>query len=222
MAQAFPIVELLLVVLGMALLVLELKAPGSFVFAALATALFLLFFWLQALAGAPLVGLALVLFLLGLSLVCVELVCTPGSAVAGVTGLMCVLAGLVVAGLDEVPVGSDGWANVAIETIKCGLTMAGGAVLACVFARYLPYIPVANRLILSPPDERNDAEGDSEDARGALLGQVGFAISLLGFAGNASIGGRRVDVVAEGECIPAGAAIRVVEVEGMRVVVRPL
>src|SRR5436190_2247790 len=103
----------------MALLVLELKAPGSFAFAGLAAALFLLYFWLQAAVGAPLVGLGLVLFLLGLSLVAFELLATPGSTVPGVLGFLFVLAGLVVAGLDELPEGSDGFSAVAVETIKC-------------------------------------------------------------------------------------------------------
>ena len=92
MAQAIPIVELLLVVLGMALFVLELKAPGSFVFAGLAAVLFVLFFWMQAEAGAPLIGIAVALFLLGLALIGVELTVLPAHVVPGVVGLLLVLA----------------------------------------------------------------------------------------------------------------------------------
>jgi membrane-bound serine protease (ClpP class) len=220
MAQAIPIVEILLVVLGVALLVLELKAPGSFVFAGVAAVLFLLFFWAQAALGAPLIGLGFVLFLLGLTLVAVELTVTPGHLVAGVAGLLLVLAGLIVAGLDQVPTSPDDWEGVAIRAIRTGVTVAGGCVLAAVAARYLHAIPIANRLVLVPPGERPESDGDLVAPGTGLLGQVGVAISVLGFAGMARIGGRRVDVVTEGEVIPPGIAVRVVEIEGNRVVVK--
>jgi membrane-bound serine protease (ClpP class) len=202
----------------MALLVLELKAPGSFAFAGLAACLFIVFFWFQALGGAPLIGLAVALFLLGLALVCVELVVVPGSAVAGVSGLLLVLAGLVAASLDKVPETTADWAGVAVEAVKCGLTMAAGTVLAWTAAKHLSYIPFANRLVLEPPGDR--ADDPPEAGSESLLGQVGTAVSAVGFAGTARIRNRRVSVLTDGEFIPVGAPVRVVAVEGPRVVVR--
>lgn len=148
MAQAIPIVELLLVVLGMALFVLELKAPGSFVFAGLAAVLFVLFFWMQAEAGAPLIGIAVALFLLGLALIGVELTVLPAHVVPGVVGLLLVLASLVVAGFDRVPTVPGDWKEIGIQILRTGLTAAGGFVIALVAAHYLPHIPIANRLVL--------------------------------------------------------------------------
>src|SRR6478672_12521214 len=130
MAQAIPIVEILLIVLGVALLVLELKAPGSFVFAGVAAVLFLLFFWAQAALGAPLIGLGLALFLLGLALIGLELTVLTGHVVPGVIGLIFVLAGLVVAGLDRVPDDLNDWRDLAAQILRTGLTVAGGCVLA--------------------------------------------------------------------------------------------
>jgi membrane-bound serine protease (ClpP class) len=220
MAQAVPIVEVLLVVLGVALLVLELKAPGSFVFAGLAAVFFLLFFWVQAATGAPLVGVGVGLFLLGMLLVGLELTVLTGHMVAGVLGLLLVLAGLVVAGLDHVPGDATGWQDVGLEGLRTGLTVAGGCVLALIVARHLPDIPVVNRLVLVPPGDRAEPEPDEAGPGAGLLGQAGIAISLIGFAGMARIDGRRVDVVTEGEAIPPGVGVRVVEVDGPRVVVR--
>jgi len=217
-AQAIPIVELLLVLLGMALLVLELKAPGSFAFAGLAACLFIVFFWVQALGGAPLIGLAIALFLLGLALVCVELVVVPGSAVAGVSGLFLVLAALVVACLDKTPETVNDWGDVAVQTLKCGLTMAAGTVLAWTAARYLPDIPIVNRQVLAPPSDPSEEE--REIPAETLLGHLGTTLSVVGFAGTARIDHRRVSVLTDGEFIPAGTPVRVVEVEGKRVVVR--
>ena len=53
-----------------------------------------------------------------------------------------------------------------------------------------------------------------------LLEQTGTALTPLRPAGAALIKGKRVDVVTEGQMIERGTPVRVVAVEGMRVVVR--
>ena len=47
--------------------------------------------------------LAIMLFLLGLALLGIEIFLLPGFGVAGVSGILLVLAGLVLAGLDKAP-----------------------------------------------------------------------------------------------------------------------
>jgi membrane-bound serine protease (ClpP class) len=101
--------------------------------------------------------------------------------------------------------------------------MAGAGAVALLLSAHLPAVPLANRLVLAPPE---DGEGDSPlpgaGTAASLLGQVGTTATMLGLAGTARFGGRRVDVVTEGALIPAGTAVQVVEVEGTRVVVRPV
>ena len=53
-----------------------------------------------------------------------------------------------------------------------------------------------------------------------LLHRTGVAITQLRPSGTAFINGKRVDVVTEGGLIEQGASIKVVAVEGLRVVVR--
>lgn len=53
-----------------------------------------------------------------------------------------------------------------------------------------------------------------------LSGREGVALTPLRPGGTARIDGRKVDVVAESHFIPAGEAVTVLRVEGMRVVVR--
>jgi len=62
--------------------------------------------------------------------------------------------------------------------------------------------------------------GTDEDEMRPLIGKEGVAQSDLRPAGVATIDGRRVDVVTEGEMIDAGGRVRVVAVEGNRIVVR--
>jgi membrane-bound serine protease (ClpP class) len=56
----------------------------------------------------------------------------------------------------------------------------------------------------------------------SLRGRSGTAASYLRPAGIASIDGRRVDVLTEGEFIAQGTPIRVVRVEGSRIFVEPI
>jgi membrane-bound serine protease (ClpP class) len=85
--------------------------------------------------------------------------------------------------------------------------------------RFLPRVRVARPFVLSSAVEevappKNELE--------ALLGAIGTALTDLRPAGTAQFGDRRVDVVTSGEFIDRGQSIRVIEVEGPRVVVRRL
>jgi len=66
----------------------------------------------------------------------------------------------------------------------------------------------------------SDQSATDEDAYRVLIGKEGVARSGLRPAGLALIDGRRVDVVTEGALIENGARVKVVAVEGNRVVVR--
>ena len=55
-----------------------------------------------------------------------------------------------------------------------------------------------------------------------LVGEEGIAVSTLRPGGIATIGGRRVDVVADGNWIEHDQRIKVTRVEGMRILVREI
>ena len=217
-------VSILLVIVGIAGLVLELKAPGLVVPGVIAAVCFILFFWAQTQLGGQLIYLAIMLFLLGLALVGVEIFLVPGFGVTGVSGILLILSGLVLAGLDKAPESASDWVALVYQLLQYGLTMAGAAVLAFLVARYLPKIPYANRLMLIPPEDK--AEADDEpvlpgvEAAASLLGQVGTTTSMLRPSGMAKFGDRYIDVVTEGDFLPPGTPVQVVEVEGTRIVVK--
>jgi membrane-bound serine protease (ClpP class) len=217
-------VSILLVIIGIAGLVLEMKAPGLIIPGVIAAVCFILFFWAQTQLGGQLIYLAIMLFLLGLALIGIEIFLIPGFGVTGVCGILLVLTGLVLAGLDKAPESTGDWADLIRKLLTYGLTMAGAGVLAFVVSRYLPKIPYANRLMLVPPEDRPEGEElpplPGVDVAVALLGQVGTATSMLRPAGTAKFGDRYIDVVTEGDFIPPGTAVQVVEVEGTRIVVK--
>ncbi len=119
-----------------------------------------------------------------------------------------------------------------------GGAVAGVVVLAAVFSRYLPSIPLFNAMILNPPGAEGANSGEPrlrpeltgavttlnpvlERDRG-LVGKQGVAMTVLRPAGKAQIGDEFIDVVSEGPFISAGRKIEVLAVSGNRVVVREI
>jgi membrane-bound serine protease (ClpP class) len=119
-----------------------------------------------------------------------------------------------------------------------GSAVVGVVVLAALFSRYLPSIPLFNAMILNPPgtdgahpDEpklRPDLAGSGAavnpvlERDRSLVGRQGVAMTVLRPAGRAQIGDDFVDVVSEGPFISAGRKIEVLSVSGNRVVVREI
>ena len=64
--------------------------------------------------------------------------------------------------------------------------------------------------------------GNIDAEKPELLQQTGFAYTPLRPSGTALLNGKRIDVVTEGPFIERGTPIKVVAVEGIRVVVRTL
>jgi membrane-bound serine protease (ClpP class) len=99
-----------------------------------------------------------------------------------------------------------------------GLAVAVSLVAALALARILPRTSAYDHLLLS----RDLAAGKgfvSAPESDSLRGAVGIAITQLRPAGIGDFGGRRIDVVTRGDYVNAGAAIRVAEVHGSRIVV---
>lgn len=78
----------------------------------------------------------------------------------------------------------------------------------------------SHRFIL---EERPISAAKAPDERLAgLLGQDGTTFTDLRPAGTAEFGDARIDVVTDGQHVSRGARVRVIEVEGVRVVVEPV
>lgn len=215
-------VSVLLVMIGLFCIVLEIKIPGATVPGVIAALCFVLFFWAWWF-NSELMVLAILLFLLGLVLIGIEVFLLPGFGFVGVSGIVLMILGLGLATIERFPQSGSDWIDFGktLSQFGIGLLVAGAAAL--VLARYLPNIPIANRMVLTPPTDK--PEGDMPPLPGmeqaaALLGAVGTAATMLRPAGMAKFGEEFVDVVTEGAFVPAGARVQVVEVEGNRIVVK--
>ncbi len=147
--------------------------------------------------------LVITLLLVGAVLLLAETV-LPGM-IAGVLGVLSLIAGVVV-GYQEFGAVTGNW-------ILLG-TLAGLFVGFLLWVRYFPKSRFG-RVYAS-----DGVVGDIGTERPELVGQSGVAHTALRPAGVAILNGQRVDVVTEGAMIERGETVRVVAVEGMRVVVR--
>ena len=59
-----------------------------------------------------------------------------------------------------------------------------------------------------------------EDSYQQLLGKQGEALSMLRPAGTAMVDGRRLDVLTEGDYIASHSQIKVIRVEGSKIIVK--
>lgn len=92
----------------------------------------------------------------------------------------------------------------------------GGIIAFWLWLKVFPKTPVGKRIILQ--SDAGTWHGFSNE-NSALLGQAGTAHTPLHPSGIAVIDGKRVDVVTRGEMIDKDAPVKVVEVQGNRIVV---
>jgi membrane-bound serine protease (ClpP class) len=212
-----PVLSSMLITIAMLGIILEMRTPGFGIPGALGLTSLSLFFW-----GHWLVQLAgweeLLLGAVGIVLLALEVLVIPGFGVAGLLGIVALVAALVLS------LTGPGF------TTAFALAAAGRVVLALVVAliasllllRYLPRLPFGRQLVLRRDLTAAAGYASAPESDMRWLGKSGRATSPLHPAGIAEIDGMRVDVVSDGEHIDAGQAISVTRVDGNRIVVRHL
>lgn len=227
----WPGTSFLLILLGVTLLYVELNIPGITLAGVGSFLCFLLFFWSHILGGTA-GALEVVLFLAGVGLLAIEIFVIPGFGVTGVSGILCVLASIILASqtfiIPETPFEMKSMITSAGTTVGALLSFV---VVAIILSRFLPSLPFLSGMVLKPPsaDEVAPALTRSEGLPGptgstspseGLLDKEGTAYTDLRPAGKARFGGEFLDVVAEGSFVAEGSRIRVIEVTGNRIVVK--
>jgi membrane-bound ClpP family serine protease len=101
--------------------------------------------------------------------------------------------------------------------VLAGTEIVAGFAAAWLSIKYFPQTKYGQKMILHHTLEGAQA---SRNASAELVGKTGVAQTVLRPSGMAMIDGKRLDVVAESGMIVAGSNIRVVAVDGPRIVVR--
>ena len=149
--------------------------------------------------------LVIVLFVAGLTLLFSEFL-LPGG-ILGVIGGLTVVASVVV-----------GW----MRFPEYGLLIFGGEFVGVVLGLVLAFYVMSktgarSRLVMGAEQVKSEGYfSPSEDP--ALVGQVATVQTALRPAGSIMYDGKRIDAVSDGTFINAGNRVRIIEVEGHRVV----
>ena len=212
-----PTISGMLMTFGFLGLFFEFRTPGFGVFGTIGIVCLGLFFW-----GHVLIQLAgweeLLLFVAGLILLAVEIFVIPGFGVVGFSGIIAILASLALATMGQ-------WELITIPDISGALTRITVALLlsiivAIVLARYLPKTSFGKHLILSDSQEHEDGYIAQMQDTSPLLGLTGKTLTPVHPSGTMVIREKRYDVVSEGEFIDKNTVVKVIDVEGVRIVVR--
>ncbi|WP_423799129.1 NfeD family protein [Neobacillus sp. SAB-20_R2A] len=201
-----PVVVTVLLTIGGVGLVLELFSPRFGLSGLIGLLALVLFFYGHFMAGYAGVG-TLVLFAGGILLLFFELF-LPG-AVAGTLGLAALILSFFLAGEDALQMGVSILISIFLTTLVFFLMIK-------VLGKKLVLF---NKMVLFDSAKKEDGYVSNIN-RTDLLGKEGVALTILRPAGTAIFNNERVDVVSEGGFIAQNAKIKVIKVEGARIVVR--
>lgn len=199
-----PIVAILLLVVGVIALGIEFMKPGVTVPGLIGIVSLSLFFIGNMLAGSA-NWLELGLALLGILLLIIEAF-IPGFGIFGIGGAIAM----------------GGSIFLAVPSRSLALQYLMWVSLAFLVALFGIVRAIGRRGLGKALTLEQDAKGWVPERAdlSALMGQQGVALTTLRPAGTARFGAQKVDVVTEGEFVDAGSPVKVIEVDGTRVVVR--
>ena len=212
-----PVVASLLTTFGFLGILFELQSPGwgipGFV------GLTCLILSLSASYIAQLATMSDMLFVLtGLALILLEVLVIPGFGIAGLGGIGLMIYGLYLLLLPDIPV-SEEVLGQAMDGFLIGLV---GAVIGVVLLAKL-MIKTKFWEQLTAPDTQKKEDGYSNTfGWESLQGETGNADTDLHPSGWVRVKDQRIFVVSEGEFIEEGKEIKILSVDGNRILVREL
>lgn len=201
------VITVLLTIAGIGI-VMELFSPKFGIPGSIGVVALLLFFYGHYLAGLAGIG-AFALFVAGIILIFLEFF-LPG-AIAGTLGVAALIFSLFLAGGNALQMG----VSILIAlffSILCFFIMIR------IFDKKLVLF---NKMVLFDSARKEDGYVSNIN-RTDLLGVEGTALTVLRPAGTAIFNNERVDVVSEGGFIDQNKIIKVIKVEGARIVVREI
>lgn len=213
--------QVILVILGMACLMIEAMKPGLSLPGVMASLCFILIFWSNSHIQGQIDWLAILIFLLGLILVVVEVFLIPGFGVVGLSGVLMILGGMALVAYGHWPQSPGEWLGFGKVMLPFVGSLLGSIILAGVVIQFLPRMPFFNNLVLSrKPEELEEGSPEGGNALLDLVGIIGVAQTDLRPSGTALILGEYLDVISEGEFIPQGNRIEVLEANPQKILVR--
>ncbi|OEF96228.1 NfeD family protein [Desulfuribacillus alkaliarsenatis] len=151
----------------------------------------------------------LIIFIIGIILLSIEFF-APGFGIFGISGIVAMGAAIVLAAQDT---------TLGMQSLLIALAIT--FVVSIILVKYFGYRGIWSKFILSEK-QQNELGYVAPQQRKDLLGQIGETITPLRPSGTAQFDDYLADVVGEGGYIQSGRKVKVVKVEGTRIVVREI
>ena len=201
-----PYVSTLLLTLGFVGMVIEIFTPGFGIGGIISLIGFGMFFGGNIMAGNS-QWTSLVLFVIGLILLVIEGM-VPGFGLPGISGIILIIAGIILA--------MDSFTG-AIISLSVAIIVT--TVISIVLIKYGYKSPLIGKAVLSK-SQRNEDGYVSANPKAEFLNKEGIAITELRPTGIVDVDNHRIDALSEGNYIDKGSKIKVVKVEGSKIIVR--
>lgn len=201
-----PAVMSLLLLIGFIGLFAELLAPGHVVPGLIGATAFGVYFFAHYMAGLAAWSAPLI-FVAGILLLVIEMF-VPSFGIFGVLGIVSLIFSVIAAAK-----------SIAEGVIALSVGLVGALLFLWILYKFFGFKATWGKIILRSEQENKEGYVSSRD-RSHLLGQEGITVTPLRPAGWAKFGDQKEDVVSEGEMIPANTKVKVIHVEGPKVVVR--
>lgn len=201
----------ILMTIGLVTLYLALTSPGFGLLGAIGIISFSIIF-----VGGQLLGtlgsFELILFLLGLTLLIVEIFVIPGFGVTGLSGIVCVALSLILSQQDFIlPKWQWQWDLFNKNIIITIISILSSAILIFILMSLFPRIPIFNRLILSPKNNPQDEEKSKENIKNSLIGFSGITITKLRPVGKVKVDDNIYIGKSQGKFIDKDTLVKVVK-----------
>jgi membrane-bound serine protease (ClpP class) len=217
-------VSSILLLIGMAAMYMELKSPGFGMFGIVGLIFLGIVFFAQYFVGLS-DHLELLLIAMAMILMGFEIFVFPGFGISGLSAIACIALALIFSFQDFViPRPDMPWEGQLM--VNNSVKVLGSAVLAWLLSimlfRFI--LPKTSHFVSGPYLDTNlaDAHVTDQSTMQPDIGDIGIARTLLRPSGKMAIGKDTYDVVAQGEFIPQGSEIRVINIKGPRIIVKQI
>ena len=152
----------------------------------------------------------LVCFLVGIGLLVLEAF-MPGFGLPGISGIVMEIVAIALTWVNHGPVAALGLTIIVLSLIAIAISMS---------LRSATKGRLSRSKIILKERENNEAGYRSAEDMQVFLGKEGETTTVCRPTGMAEFDGVKLNVVSDGEFLPAGTRVRIVQVEGSRIVVR--
>ncbi len=155
---------------------------------------------------------AVLLLVGGLLLVILEFF-IPSSGILGLLAALSIISGISMAFYERGPI--IGMLFVGIAVVSIPLLLVGGF-------KILPHTPIGRQLISESPTSE-DVVSDLATRRNMreMIGWIGRSTSPMLPSGSIEVEGQTLDAVSQGMAIDANMPVKIIDVQGTRIIVRP-